>query len=603
MLSLQEFTLKRKQEQVQGQDARRKIESQMDRLIDEQVEYLGTMERQVEKFEVANSVMEGQSKVHSTVQEAERLSAEISQLQRTESVDIVGDIEKGKFDQAINNFTKLKSIEIDSSFKGLLEHLGSVQDWIVAAIEAALKERAVAAMIEPIQIRFQFHFATNQPTNRLDKPEWYLGHLLQTINSHIPFIENCLEMDVVEEGPSVLETFVLRIANIVKEHIVAREQRILQDSFIFMHTVSELLAFISSVKESTGVDCSRIVTSFLGPHLPEWISAEKEAGNSSYAELCDESLPWIEEDLDSVAGVVSGFIELIDDLIKTLYNIPLMHAKIEFLNQVIIPLFNSFYEKVEFELPAFHGTPQDIRIMTIQGNSILKLIETCEFSWGSSLESMSLASSPEFLDAFGYSAVEMRGTVFNKVLVAFQELTTRIEDNLYSVLWESFHSSAVSFVRAMHYGVVRDGPATTLTMHDDLRKALVRVSEVFTTLRASAMMESIEPRILSSLATFLYDRLILQNYFRQEYISQFNDDLTMIQSTFARLMPNQPINLALQRVYEAQRILSMQPQARQHLAQVIKEDDLDEITNIFNSLKLSILSLGECERIIGLVRD
>jgi hypothetical protein len=280
-----------------------------------------------------------------------------------------------------------------------------------------------------------------------------------------------------------------------------------------------------------------------------------------------------------------------------------MHAKIEFLNQVIIPLFNSFYEKVEFDLPAFHGTPQDVRIMIIQGNSLLKLIETCEFSWGSSLEVMTLASSAEFLDAFGYSAAEMRGTVFNKVLIAFQELTTRIEDNLYSALWESFNSSATSFVRAMHYGVLRDGPAATLSMHDDLRKALVKVSETFKTLRPSAMMGSIEVRMLSSLATFLYERLILQNYFRQEYISQFNDDLDMIQSTFSRLMPNQPINLVFQRVHEAQRILSMEPKARQHLVQVIKDDDLDEITNIFNSLKLSILSLGECEKISSLIRN
>jgi predicted nucleic acid-binding Zn-ribbon protein len=84
MLTLQEFTLELRKNQVLRNDARQKIELEMDKLSGEQANYLRGMEQRIRQFEAANKVMEGQSKVHSTVQEAERLSAEISQLKRTE---------------------------------------------------------------------------------------------------------------------------------------------------------------------------------------------------------------------------------------------------------------------------------------------------------------------------------------------------------------------------------------------------------------------------------------------------------------------------------------------------------------------------------------
>lgn len=249
--------------------------------------------------------------------------------------------------------------------------------------------RAMKAIMEPIRIRFQFHFSTDQPTNRLDKPEWYLNHTLQLIDAHRPFIESCLEMEVGEGGEatsiSILGTFVDRLADIVKDHVVSREARILQDTFIFLHTVNELLTFIVAVKEKTGVDCGRIASSFFGPYLRDWIEAEREASIESLRSLLEDAPKWTDEGTYPISSAYLGFIELINDLIQTLHNIPLVHARIDFLSGVIIPVFNSLYERTEFDLPAFHGTLQDVRILTIQANSIHKVISMIEHSWGESL--------------------------------------------------------------------------------------------------------------------------------------------------------------------------------------------------------------------------
>lgn len=218
---------------------------------------------------------------------------------------------------------------------------------------------------------------------------------------------------------------------------------------------------------------------------------------------------------------------------------------------------------------------------------------------------MALAGSAEFQETFGYDASALPGTIFSKVMGAFQELLERIQDNLHSYLWESFYSHAGSFARAMHYGVVRD-ERSPINMHDDLRKALVKVSSAIASVKpllTPPVMDVVESKLLESLESFLYDRFILQNYYRDESIGQFKGDLMAIEETFKRLMPTQPVSLALTRSREAQRIIEMQPEARDHFAQAIKGDDLDEITDILTSLQLSVLPLGDCEKIIKLVRQ
>ena len=43
-------------------------------------------------------------------------------------------------------------------------------------------------MAQPISLRFRFHFYGDKPTNRLDKPEYFLSHVLDLLEQHHIFL-------------------------------------------------------------------------------------------------------------------------------------------------------------------------------------------------------------------------------------------------------------------------------------------------------------------------------------------------------------------------------------------------------------------------------
>ena len=47
-------------------------------------------------------------------------------------------------------------------------------------------------MIQPIALRFKYHFQGSRNTNRVDKPEWAFTHILDQIYEHESFIEEYL---------------------------------------------------------------------------------------------------------------------------------------------------------------------------------------------------------------------------------------------------------------------------------------------------------------------------------------------------------------------------------------------------------------------------
>lgn len=49
------------------------------------------------------------------------------------------------------------------------------------------------ALIEPIVLRFRYHFDGKRQTNRLDKPEWYFTHVLNLMHEHRPFMTEVIQ--------------------------------------------------------------------------------------------------------------------------------------------------------------------------------------------------------------------------------------------------------------------------------------------------------------------------------------------------------------------------------------------------------------------------
>ncbi|CAN0560977.1 unnamed protein product, partial [Ectocarpus sp. 12 AP-2014] len=47
---------------------------------------------------------------------------------------------------------------------------------------------ALDGLLEPVAVRFRFHFEGERPTNRVDRPEWFLSFLLRALEAYRPLL-------------------------------------------------------------------------------------------------------------------------------------------------------------------------------------------------------------------------------------------------------------------------------------------------------------------------------------------------------------------------------------------------------------------------------
>ncbi|CAH1771362.1 3604_t:CDS:2, partial [Entrophospora sp. SA101] len=47
----------------------------------------------------------------------------------------------------------------------------------------------IQIMVDPLKVKFNFHFNSRRATNRIDKPEWYFTYILTAIREHSPFLQ------------------------------------------------------------------------------------------------------------------------------------------------------------------------------------------------------------------------------------------------------------------------------------------------------------------------------------------------------------------------------------------------------------------------------
>ncbi|KAK4946854.1 hypothetical protein LTR28_007744, partial [Elasticomyces elasticus] len=53
------------------------------------------------------------------------------------------------------------------------------------------------ALVHPLSLRFDYHFAGDRPTNRLDKPEYFLNHITDLLDTYGLFVEDSMQPELL----------------------------------------------------------------------------------------------------------------------------------------------------------------------------------------------------------------------------------------------------------------------------------------------------------------------------------------------------------------------------------------------------------------------
>ena len=139
---------------------------------------------------------------------------------------------------------KWDSYEVMVYFNRMEEHRNSSEHVILSRFMPV--SLAIEELVSPLHKRFSYHFSGNRPTNRRDKPEWYLHQVLQWIGDHVKFIESHIQPFYGDND--AFGEFSRRLVQLTVEKLIKDSAFILEDEVILAHTIGQVLSFESKLR-------------------------------------------------------------------------------------------------------------------------------------------------------------------------------------------------------------------------------------------------------------------------------------------------------------------------------------------------------------------
>ncbi|KAJ6501627.1 TIP-1 family-domain-containing protein [Mycena vitilis] len=223
------------------------------------------------------------------------------------------------------------------------------------------------ALVQPLSLRFKYHFEGTRQTNRMDKPEWYFTHVLNVMHEHRPFMESVIQpllSSTEYRGIVAWREFTLLLFPLLSRKL-RRSMPSLLPPLVFDAAVTEEGFSLSGT--SAGADkWDGVSDVILGKEewFAAWMEGEKQFAESQYHEIIGAIDAWhIAEDeggeeaghlrelrSTSSARRLKALVEQVTDRYSPL---PHFAHRTRFLINVQIPLLENYHGRIFASLDAF----------------------------------------------------------------------------------------------------------------------------------------------------------------------------------------------------------------------------------------------------------
>lgn len=257
-------------------------------------------------------------------------------------------------------------------------------------------------MVQPLQARFQYHFYGDKPTNRTDKPEYFLSHVIDILDTHNDFVLDYIQ-PVLQEffmtsaltfEPTYLDAtsaFITALLPMLRTKLTTLLPLLSDDPKLLSHLIHQLMAFDDTIRDSwhyspSGTSTTTIwrgLTSFvLTTHslFPRWLQLEKDFALTRYQSIIDDSNN-TQLDFDAVSAPTGDSLLtsapshaaiLLHDLLTSITDIyrplPSFSQRLRFLMDIQIAILDRFHERLHASLEAYLALISPLS-RTVQGAS------------------------------------------------------------------------------------------------------------------------------------------------------------------------------------------------------------------------------------------
>lgn len=145
----------------------------------------------------------------------------------------------------------------------------------------------IQCMLKPVILRFRFHFMGKRPTNRRDKPEWYLTDVLNSLRDHEWLLRTEAQRILLASGQPQIDAyqvFVQGLLDVVKEKMQQDAPMVLEQGPLLAHTLSEALIFdVTLREEGLWMGTMGVAEVYLSKEerFQKWLTVERECKSLS----------------------------------------------------------------------------------------------------------------------------------------------------------------------------------------------------------------------------------------------------------------------------------------------------------------------------------
>ncbi|KAI0095281.1 TIP-1 family-domain-containing protein [Irpex rosettiformis] len=249
----------------------------------------------------------------------------------------------------------------------------------------------IEALVQPVSLRFKYHFEGSRQTNRLDKPEWYFTHILNIAHEQRSFMDNVIQplLSQTEYRHIVAwREFTLLLLPLLSRKLRKTIPTLISHPPILAHTIYQALAFDSSLKEE-GFDLGGTSAAATEPQdkrskaesskwegisevilgekewFEAWMEGERAFAMDQYMSIISAADAWliadenIEDEESPVdkelkptnsARQVKALVEQVTDRYSPL---PEFVQRTRFMITVQLPLLESYHSRISASLDAF----------------------------------------------------------------------------------------------------------------------------------------------------------------------------------------------------------------------------------------------------------
>ncbi|PYH77315.1 RINT-1 family protein [Aspergillus uvarum CBS 121591] len=249
-------------------------------------------------------------------------------------------------------------------------------------------------MVHPLELRFKYHFSGDKPTNRLDKPEYFLAHITDLMNNFGSFFASFLQPifdEKVKEVGNDLEwnfynashALITALLPVLRNKIATFMPQISTHPQLLSHFVHELMTFDSEVRESWNYlpdpyvagDWKGVTWEVLTKQgwFDRWLQVEKDFALARYKEIVDAPdsghIDYDGVELSSTKPTKAAI--RVNDLLETIteryQHLSSFSQKLRFLIDIQITIFDQFHERLQSALEAYLAMTSAIG-RTVQGS-------------------------------------------------------------------------------------------------------------------------------------------------------------------------------------------------------------------------------------------